>query len=457
MTKRFFRTIIVLLFGIAMCLAWNNIARAEDTSSSDLGISAFLGNKHTYNVTVKKNGSIAVIARIILANATNQSKTDFTLGLPDGLSGQPLAIQQILGRECSKSKLGSTAAEDKCLEYIEPDYWNYQKDYYDLDEKSEYKKATVTVSGSELKITLPDALKPDKGGAVILSYYQTGQIKSGWFEEKNLKFQSIADPAVVRSVSVKVSSDSDIYTSKGRSSISDYNYGSTISSMSSLVGAASSKSMDQLVSDITDSYGSWLNKNGSDLSPNERFAVTGKFSANWWGYYWKTIGIGLIVLIAVIAILYFLIKKLSRGATNANRDAATSQNATAPRVTLSFREAMTLREILVSLVVLVVGIGIPILINLLSNRAFGYVGTYALVSLTYFISYALGAAIIVGYLIFRAAKYGLAAAGASVVSCVIWLLLLLIVYVVIILSTENSNNFSSDYYGSYPASSSSQT
>lgn len=386
------------------------------------GLSAFLGDRHDYNVTVKKNGSVAVTARIVLANTTEIEKNEFVLGLPDGITGSVVGIQQILGQVCSDSiswLKNDISTTSECSEYTEPDYWNFRKDYYGKNKNNEYKKAAIDNSAGELKITLPTAIGPDKGGAVILSYYQTGQIIPGMFGEKSLKFKSIADPVAVKSISVNVSSDSDIYTSSGKSSVSSSYSSETTTLSSGNAQSTTSKSMDSLSSNIAGGYGTWFNKRGSDLIPNEEFEVTGKFSHNWLGIHWKALGIGLIILIGLIVFGVFAMRNPKK---KDNVDAPESVLAAQPTANiknLTFRESISLRELFISLIVLIIG-GLPMLINVFSGGFLGnkyyYLLQYMSVALALF-----GAVVVLGYLIFRAVRYGLMAGVATLIFYIIWL------------------------------------
>jgi hypothetical protein len=337
-------TIICLCFVLVapVFAQGTNITTGQDTSSSV----PLLGNDHSYSVTVKASGMLVVNARIVISNSSAKAKTDFKFSGLGATQGKITGYQQIKGRQCRRPDYNA----NKCLEYEEPDYIRYA--YYDnYNEPSTYKPLEITNEGEVISGKLPVAVESYKSTAIVLSYYLSEQTTNGLFGQKRFDFSSLQDEDLVKEVSVSVDTDSDLYVKGEKSKVSAPSGGSSgmlaVSSTS-----ISSKAFDSAVSNIG-SYGGWMNKTGKDIVPGESFKVSGSYSTSWFGLYWKAVLIALLIIALIVLGIWWLARKKpsSTGSNDAGNNLSSGHSASSANMSLSFRQAATMRNFLASFLV----------------------------------------------------------------------------------------------------------
>lgn len=345
--KKTFRFLLLTFSFCLMFASTGALAQSASTGAIVSGNPPLLGNDHSYSVTVKSSGVLVVNARIIISNTTAKEKTDFSFSGLKEIQGNIIGFQQIKGRSCKENDWTAK----KCLEYEEPDY---SRSYYaQYDEPNEYHPLDIKYQDGAISGKLPVAIESYKSGAIILSYYLSGQTKSGLFGQKRFEFSSLQDNDLIKNANIAVNTDADLYTKSERSRTkTSSSIGMSALSTSSSI---SSKAIDSAVSGIG-SYGNWINKAGHDIVPGETFGVSGTYSKNWIGMYWKSVLIVVLVIVLLILAIWWLARKkpsseLSRAEKGSDLSPAT---ADAKRVSdLSFREAATAKNFLVSFVIFI--------------------------------------------------------------------------------------------------------
>lgn len=391
------KKITIGLFGICTLAMLTTPVFAQDSQIN------LFGNKHVYSITVKKSGTLVVGARIVLSNSDDKSRSDFTFVKPDGLTGAITGYQQILGKRCSQPVYDTRGVETSCKEFQQPDYWSdYTYQYYPSDEKNTYKKINFTEDGNNVIFSLPTPIESAQNGAVIISYYLKGQTKGGLFGRSTFTFKSLGDEQVAKSVDVNIKFDSDLYYAQKRSDVSS---GSKTSEAIPLSATSSinSTALDSFSSGLVGYSG--FHKTGSDILPGENFIVSGTYANSWWGMYWYWIVILVLVLAAIVVLLWWLSRK--KGNKDIKPPIVNSQlNKTAPEVhtNLSFKESISLKDFLISFVILLIAIGLPyIILAVMDKMPYNYISFFWTILIAFI---AFGVIVAITFPIVKAVKEG---------------------------------------------------
>jgi hypothetical protein len=303
-----------------------NPASAQETFSTGVGIEpgialdkiavpsdyqqgTFFGQNHTYSVVFRGNGEAVVSARVVVGNSGETPLKEIKLRVPNVQATGIFVFQIFKEKTCMRY---STSVYDQvlrryppavCEEYQDPDYYN-DYSYYN----AKYKKADYEFKNDTLTIKLPSSIAAGKSGAFFVYFRTFGYAKKNAFGAYTYKFESLQVEDSIRSLSVGISTDSDLYL-KGVTGEVNYRYNDVSTSMAKLntAGVAegvASPAMDSYVSSI--GQGS-IYKSASDLAPLESYKVEGAYADSKAKLYGKELLIGAGVLLLIVAVLVIVV------------------------------------------------------------------------------------------------------------------------------------------------------
>ncbi len=420
---------IIALAGLSSAQGLNQIS----SGSSDAA--PLLGNEHNYSVTVKTSGMLVVNAKIVLSNNTDTARTNFSFSGLGEMKGNPTGYQQIKGKHCKRVDYDNK----KCLEYEDSDYSSYSYDE-GYDESSMYQPLDLKIENGELSFGLRRALAPYKATAVVLSYYLSGQTNNGLFGQRKFTFNTLQDQDLVKTAIVSVSTDADLYTKAERSSITSSGSLGT-SGIQALSPAISSKAFDSAVSKIG-SYGEWMTKTSKDIIPGETFKVSGTYATSWFSFYWKTVFILLLILILIVVGIWWSIKKGRRQVLAKNNLPATNTGPGQVDNNISFHDAATFRNFLVSFLVAVCATllfigGIALFGYIMKSVGYDY---DIIVGLSGVILGLILVGLVIGYPIYQGTRKGINMALVTIISYIVTIILAVVVSVIIISASSDNNS-----------------
>jgi hypothetical protein len=322
------------------------------------------GQTQYYTVQLRTDKRAIVYARIIFENPSSSADLNtYEFSLPSGVSVQDLSAQQILAKstvtpDCKtyetmsewQARTGesySTSAYNKgraCAEQYPAAAYNdsfdygsdaaastkyyYYSYYQSRDTKYSYADATLKNSNANYTVTLPEPVKPNKQGSLLLSFTTSNFVSGGILGRYDYNVRTLLAKQMVDTSTVAINFDADMYSREAKQERTYESTGS-ISDVSIGVSAAStSKSTDSLVQSI--GRGGMYIKTQSALLPGDVLSVTGVFATNTVVLY----GIEIIISLLVLAVIVFAAlryrawrKKHPRSMPNSSEDVATKAHA----------------------------------------------------------------------------------------------------------------------------------
>ena len=129
----------------------------------------FAGQNHAYSVILRGNGEAVITLKVALTNTSSdgRSLTKTLLRLPRVMVSDIAVYQIITQGYCTRYDNGpqymgtpysSIPYNPRCIEYSDPDYYNYYGG-------GKYQKADFDYSGDTLTIDLPTPIQNEKSGA----------------------------------------------------------------------------------------------------------------------------------------------------------------------------------------------------------------------------------------------------------------------------------------------------
>lgn len=305
--------LLLLSFIAVMVVVSGSTSQSVSATSSLL-----FGQKQAYTAVVRTDQKVVTYAKLIYTNPeTNAfSKSSFTV--PSGVEVSDVSAYQILppsrcDNEPEKPAERSTAYpyESSCDTIKENiyDLNSYGYYYYDQSEASlRYKPVTLQKQGATYSFTLPEPIESQGQGAVLVSYIAHKGYVSGSLGLYSLNFKTLQVPQSIEEVRVAVDVSSDLYTRSGKSSVESSDlFESGLGATAAKSGDVSSSNLDKLQGSIGN--GGAFTKTGKSLVANETFVVKGEFADEAWKLNIGWIVGGVIGLIAVLALSFFLMKK----------------------------------------------------------------------------------------------------------------------------------------------------
>lgn len=263
----------------------------------------FLGQDNSYSVTFRGNGEAVVTYRSIFSNTGNQPLTTVFLKVPRVNPNDLVVYQVIRESQCIRyydEPLDypiKKPVTPNCVEYQEPDYYQYWG-------SSKYQKADVEVKGDILDVTLPKAIDSNRSGSFVLYFRAFGYAKKDLFGKYDYVFETLKVNDRIRNLQVGIDTDSDLVIKGGMGKV-DYGYPrvmENLKSADSFSGAITSPQFDQFYQEIGQGQ---IYKSASNLQSMESYIVKGSYGDAMWKLYAKDIL--LTVLIGSVVVVVFLV------------------------------------------------------------------------------------------------------------------------------------------------------
>lgn len=267
----------------------------------------FLGQDHSYTVTFRGNGEAVVSARVILTNKEELPLSELSLRVPKVEPQEIFVYQVIRDKQCIGYRpqvydpLSRTYPPQICEEYQDADYYNYYG-------TAKYQKAKFDYAGDTISMTLPTAIAPNKSGSYFIFYRAGGYTNKNIYGAYNYDFETLKVNDDIRSLNVAIDVDSDLVL-RGAQGEVQYRFADVSESTFKGVGGGAaplaSGAIDTFYSNI--GYGRII-KTATNLAPLESYTVEGSFAPNRLKLFAKEILIGVVVLIAIFALLTIVLR-----------------------------------------------------------------------------------------------------------------------------------------------------
>ncbi len=251
-----------------------------------------LGQEHAYSVLFRGNGDAVVTMRTAFTNEEKTQTNTISFRIPRVEPRRVSAFQIIREPQCIRF-------QTECVEYQEPNYFQWYG-------QAKYQKATARFSGDTLTITLPQPVKPNKSGSVLVVFSASGYTKKDTFGAYSYAFETFkVEKTSITKATIGVGVDSDLILAGAKGQV---NY--RVSEADAISVAASAEKMavtspqlDQMYSQV--GYGT-ITKNVSHLEPLESYTMKGRYADSVLRLYAKPSLIGLLIFVAVVIILILL-------------------------------------------------------------------------------------------------------------------------------------------------------
>lgn len=274
----------------------------------------FFGQNHTYSIVFRGNGEAVVSSRIVVGNSGETPLKEVKLRIPSVAASNIFVFQIFKEKTCIRY---TTPVYDDmlrryppsvCEEYQDPDYYN-DYSYYN----AKYKKADFEYKNDTLTVELPTSIAAGKSGAFFVYFRTFDYAKKNAFGAYTYKFESLQAEDSVRSLSVGISTDSDLYM-KGVTGEVNYRFNDASTQMAKLSSAGvaegvASPAMDSYVSSI--GQGS-IYKTASDLAPLESYTIDGSYADSKAKLYGKELLIGGGVLLLILVVFVVIVVTVVR-------------------------------------------------------------------------------------------------------------------------------------------------
>lgn len=279
----------------------------------------FAGQNHAYSVVLRGNGEAIVTLKAAITNSNpdGEDLNTLTLRIPLRVIPSDIAVYQIInqgyciryeqriGYESNQYMPEATANyyQPRCIEYSEPDYFNYYGG-------GKYQRAQYEYSGDTLTVNLPTAIKAEKSGAFFVYFRALGYARKNLAGAYKFNFESLKSNDPINQLNVGISTDSDLYL-KGSKGEVDYRFADTAMMMKEGGrggGApAASSAIDRVVSQIGQGT---IVKTASNLAPLESYKVSGMYANSKIKLYGKEILAVIAVVLIVILVIFLVIRKI---------------------------------------------------------------------------------------------------------------------------------------------------
>jgi len=384
---------------------------------------SLLGQNHKYTVTFRGNGEAVVSSRIVLTNTEDQARSSLSLRVPKVNPTDVIAYQVIAEPTCIRYRPyqydpANPVKEQTCLEYREPDYYNYWSGV------SKYQKAQTTVHGDTIEITLPRPVGLNKNGSVILYYRVFGYARKNIFGTYEYAFETLKVEDKIHDLQVGITVDSDLYLKGVKGNV---NYRFTDSAMflkseaaGMMTAPMANAQFDQVYRQI--GQGS-VTKTASNLQPLDSYTVKGSYADSRIKLYapWLIGGsvVALLSLIVLIIVIRFMVKTLNKGAKSSPQNTT----LTSTLLTLGLSGVSTT-------VILLYTFTLMMVMKSLSS-IFPYDYTMLITLLVIIISLAVYAILLFVPAIFMGIKRGLGWGVSTAVTTIVWLVLVFFFLIII--------------------------
>jgi hypothetical protein len=380
------------------------------------------GQSQYYTVVFRGNGEAIVYAKLVINNISDKVISDFSFQMPKAMPSELVIYQIRTQGRCLDYT--TTMPSQPCTRFAEPDY---SSQYYPTPSGSNsyLKISNYDKSGSRYTFALPTPVDPGRSTALVIAYAAQGYARKTLGGHK-FAFETFRVASRLQQVNVSVDVDSDQLLKGKKSSVnyatSDIELGLSASSTATGLG---SSAMDRAVGKIGTSGP--IMKNAKSLAPDESLTVKGEYADSWFGLYWDSVLLTVLIIAALIVGLVFLMKFLKRRRSRTAHAAAPAAQAKTEKDWSVFNPA----HVWISLVSVAATIGFAYLLPLLdrwfgsgvNDPVFDIVGAIAI--LLFFLIAIFGPPAYAGV------KYGRKSFAVIFLADFLWMVLFLIIYFVL--------------------------
>lgn len=278
------------------------------------------GQTQRYSVVFRGNGEAVVTLNAAFSNATEQPLSELKFRVPKGIPTDIFAYQIIGQRQCiqydydTKKRVSPTLppALPSCLQYQEPDIYQYIQGY-----NIKYQKAESVLQTDTITVTLPQPVTANGIGGIMLYFRSGGYTSKDIFGGYNFSFETLKIEDKIQSLQVGISTDAELQL-KGTASNMNYRFtaGDAMLKEQSSVGMAAAPMANSQFDSYYQQIGQGMMvKTSSNLQPLDSYTVNGRYAKSALHVYAKELtatAVGLMIFIVVIVLLIkWLIKKSS--------------------------------------------------------------------------------------------------------------------------------------------------
>ncbi|KKS47847.1 hypothetical protein A3J20_03295 [Candidatus Gottesmanbacteria bacterium RIFCSPLOWO2_02_FULL_42_29] len=275
----------------------------------------FSGENHDYSVVLRGNGEAVVTLKVALSNLNPDGSelTAVSLRLPSRILPSDIAAYQITAqgycmryaqRPLNPEGIGMPLKYNPgCLEYSEPDYF----DYYG---GGKYQRAKYNYSLDTLEIFLPKPIQNEKSGAFLVYFRALGFARKNFFGAYKFTIESLKAANAINNLNIGISTDADMFIKGGQGEVG-YRYANSEMLMKSPQakggGAFASSAIDNVISQIGQGA---IVKNAANLAPLESYKVSGIYANSRFKLYGKEIIVSVFGILLVLALITLLARKI---------------------------------------------------------------------------------------------------------------------------------------------------
>lgn len=270
-----------------------------------------LGQNHAYSVTLRGNGEAVIASRVTFTNTGDDELAKLSFRVPRVEPKDALAFQVIQEARCIRYKpvpqellRSGQPYTPECQEYHEPDYFQY---WYG---NAKYQKAETDLSTDTIIIKLPNAVKSNGSGSLLLYFRAFGYAKKNVLGVYNFTFETLKVEDRIRELTVGITVDDDLHLAGAKGKVQyriDESAGMAMKEMT-LSAPAASPQLDSYYQQIG---GGEIVKKASNLQPLDSYTVKGKFAESRLALYVQPILVwGLVGLVLLTLMLFSAVKSV---------------------------------------------------------------------------------------------------------------------------------------------------
>ena len=305
---------LIIILGVSLASAMEAVAQVQKADSMMIEPGPYYGNSNQpiqnsqfYSVVFDEEGEAVVALKLNILNPNNETVDKIKIEIP----GQTIRILNVvqeyhlLKEQCAQWK--DVCADEKCTSYYKKCAYyhsyvdNYEARYYPVEYTAEKLSDSTAYT-----FNLPKVITQQNTATLIIYYKATGYVKKslGVFD---FNFETIKYNYDASHVRVSINVQNELYLAGGTSNV-DYkpaDFGGL--AMSKSTESFDSKQLSEYSRSIEYDYG--YVKEASALDPWESFHVKGRYSASRLLLNKGKIGLTIGIILAVIGLLIFGIRK----------------------------------------------------------------------------------------------------------------------------------------------------
>lgn len=274
----------------------------------------FFGQNHSYSVTFRGNGEAIVILKAVFSNTKNDFLKEIKLRVPKIDPKDVSAYQVFITPYCLRYK----TALNICEQYSEPQFYPYPNGTLS------YQQASARVEADTIVITLPQALKTNASGSIVLYFRGFGYARKNIFGAYTYAFESLKVDDRISNLQIGITTDSDLVLRGVKGNV-NYRFTGQMAGVAmekSLSAPMANSNFDSLYNQV--GHGG-ITKTATNLQPLDSYTVKGSYADTSLRLYAKEILIGIVIVIICITIFLLIIKKVFRYLINRHTDATKKQ------------------------------------------------------------------------------------------------------------------------------------